>query len=56
MAQFFQMIANFWISLFDLMEHYKFSIGNFQVSYFSLVFAGLSICIVISVFWRGAKA
>lgn len=56
MYDFFVLIANFWQSIINLFDEYKFGIGPYSVSYFSIVFAFLAISLVISVFWKGAKS
>lgn len=56
MLQFFSMVRDFWVSIISLFDRYPITIGNYQVSYFSLVFAFLVIFLVVSVFWKGARA
>lgn len=55
MLGFFELIKDFFVSIFALFDSYTFTVGNFEVSYFALVFALLVIGMVVSIFWRGAK-
>lgn len=55
MFDFFVMIKNFWVLIFDLFAAHPLEIAGYKVSYFSLIFAFLVIGFAISYFWKGAK-
>lgn len=56
MGQFFSMVADFWKSIIMLFDDRPLIIGDYQVSYFSIIFAFLVIGFVVSLFWKGAKS
>lgn len=56
MEKFFEMIVDFMISVWNLLDAVVFTIGGMSVSFSALVFAFLLISIVINVFWKGARA
>ena len=56
MGQFFTMIAILWKSIIKLFDDRPLLIGEYQVSYFAIIFAFLVISFVVTVFWKGAKS
>lgn len=56
MGQFFLMIADFWKTIIKLFDDRPLLIGDYQVSYFAIIFAFLVISFVVSMFWKGAKS
>lgn len=56
MGQFFGMVADFWKSIIKLFDDRPLLIGDYQVSYFSIIFAFLVISFVVAIFWKGAKS
>lgn len=56
MGQFFTMVANLWKSIIKLFDDRPLIIGDYQVSFFSIIFAFLVIGFVVSLFWKGAKS
>lgn len=55
MGQFFSMFVDFWKSIIKLFDDRPLQIGDYQVSYFAIIFACLVIGFVVSIFWKGAK-
>lgn len=55
MLDFFALIKNFISSIIGVFDKYPLSIGGYNVSFFSLIFAFLVIGFFISYFWKGAK-
>lgn len=56
MIEFFVMISNWFWSLWGLLDSITFQFNDLTVSYGSILFAVLATAMVISIFWRGAKA
>lgn len=56
MSDFFILIRDFYVDIFDLFDKYSFTIGNYEVNYLSMIFVFIVIGFVVSIFWRGAKA
>lgn len=56
MAQFITLLRNFFVALFNEFAEHPVQIGDYSVSILSLIFAFLAICMVVSVFWKGARA
>lgn len=56
MADFISLFFRFWQSIFDLLSYYRFDIGGFSVTLTELFICFLIISMVISVFWKGARA
>lgn len=56
MGQFFIMVADFWKSIIKLFDDRPLVIGDYQVSFFSIIFVFLVIGFVVSLFWKGAKS
>lgn len=56
MTEFFTAFIGWWRSLFDLLDSITFELYGFNVSFLSVLFVFLLFAIVISVFWKGAKA
>lgn len=55
MLDFVILIKNFWESIFAIFADHPITIGGYEVSYFSLIFAFLVIGFAVSYFWKGAK-
>lgn len=55
MAQFFEMIADFWGDIITLFDQRPLQIGDYSVSLTALIFAFLVIGFVVSLFWKGAR-
>lgn len=56
MGNFFTMIADFWLSIIAVFDNHPFTIGEYEVSYFAIIFAFLVIGFVVSLFWKGARS
>lgn len=56
MEQFFELVVDFFVSVWNLFDAVVFTIGGMSVSFSALVFALLVVGIVINVFWKGARA
>lgn len=56
MGQFFGMVVDLWKSIIKLFDDRPLQIGDYQVSYFAIIFAILVISFVVSMFWKGAKS
>lgn len=55
MLRFFGMIADLWQGIIQVFDEHPLTIGNYEVSFFALIFAFLIIGFVVSYFWKGAK-
>lgn len=56
MGDFFTMIAYFWRSIIALFDSHPLQIGDYQVSFFSIIFVFFVIFFVVSLFWKGVRA
>ena len=50
------MISDFFLDIIAVFDAHPLQIGPYQVSWFGLIFAGLIVCMMAAVFWKGAKA
>lgn len=55
MLRFFQMLGDLWLDLISVFDSHPLTIGDYSVSYTSILFAFLAISIVVTVFWKGSK-
>lgn len=55
MGEFFGMVADLWLSIIKIFDNRPLLIGDYEVSYFAIIFAFLVISFVVALFWKGAK-
>lgn len=55
MYQFFVLLSDFFKSILNLFNSTSFNIAGINVSYLDIVIALISLSIIVSVFWKGAR-
>lgn len=55
MYLFIDMIAQFWRSLFDLLNSVVLDYAGIEVSLGALIFVPLVVGMVVTIFWKGSK-
>lgn len=56
MFEFFALVRDFYVDIFDLFNNTVFMIDNNPVSLGAMIFVPLVIGMVVSIFWKGAKS
>ena len=56
MYNFFQILGNFLSNIFSVLNSAVFDIGGVSVSLTDILLGFLALSIIITVFWKGAKA
>lgn len=56
MTEFAQSFVIMWENLFGLLNSISFDFYGYEVTYLSVILAFFALSMIISVFWKGAKA
>lgn len=56
MGDFFILVRDFYVNLFSLLNNTVFDINGYNVSLGAIIFVMLVVSMVVSVFWKGARA